>query len=390
MKKRLAVILHEIWHPGETFIRRHVEELLPGGAVVVALAVRQGCKPEFPVLKLDPDPGSFADHALRLARKLRLSPRYPSKAPFNRSQEKRLRSFLENHGVEVVLGQYMDSSLRFLPVAKRLGVPFYVHAHGYDISRSLRDPYWVRRYSEYNDASAVIVVSESVKRRLTAIGIREEKIAVIPCGVDLPSQSVLPPRRTGTKVLAVGRMVAKKAPLLTLAAFRIAHEARPALRLDFIGHGELLSAASCFVRDAGLGAAVSLLGFQPPPVVRQKMMEADVFVQHSVVDPATGDEEGLPVAILEAMSCRLPVVSTRHAGIPEAVIEGQTGLLVDEGNIEGMAERIISLADNDTMRRSMGDAAWQRAKDLFTWESERASLLRLLKLDTEQSIQATL
>ena len=62
------------------------------------------------------------------------------------------------------------------------------------------------------------------------------------------------------------------------------------------------------------------------------MEAADVLIQHSVVDPATGDEEGLPVAILEGMGCGLPVVATRHAGIPESVVEGETGMLVDEGD----------------------------------------------------------
>jgi len=108
------------------------------------------------------------------------------------------------------------------------------------------------------------------------------------------------------------------------------------------------------------------------------MDEADIFVQHSMTDPETGDEEGLPVAILEAMSAALPVVSTRHAGIPEAVVDGSTGYLVNEGESAAMAERLIILARNHDLREPLGAAGWARAKEHFTWDRERASLLHIL------------
>ena len=380
MSARLAFVLHHIWHPNETFIRRQVEGLLPGAVAAVAQGILAGCKPDFPVLKLDPDPGSAGDFTLRLLRKLQLVSRCPSKLPLNRLQDWRIRSFFKKQRVVAVLGQFMDSSLRFLPLASRLGIPFYVHAHGYDISKSLRDPYWAVGYREYNDSAGVIVMSKSVKARLVAIGILGELVHVIPYGVDVPPQPPLHPMRCGIKVLAVGRMNAKKAPLLTLEAFRIAHRACPDLHLDFIGDGEMFLAASRFVQESHLAEAVSLLGLQDHAVVRRKMKEADMFVQHSIVDPATGDEEGLPVAILEAMASGLPVVSTRHAGIPEAVLDGKTGLLVEEGDVKSMAERIVELGADYAMRRKLGDAAWQRAKDYYTWERERESLLRVLKL----------
>src|SRR5690606_2027114 len=96
--------------------------------------------------------------------------------------------------------------------------------------------------------------------------------------------------------------------------------------------------------------------------------------------PGTGDEEGLPVAILEAMASGLPVVSTRHAGIPEAVIEGTTGYLVDEGDTAGMAAHVVRLARDAELRRRMGHAGWQRALQSFSWPRERARLLELLGL----------
>jgi glycosyltransferase involved in cell wall biosynthesis len=110
------------------------------------------------------------------------------------------------------------------------------------------------------------------------------------------------------------------------------------------------------------------------------MRDADMFLQHSITDPATGDEEGLPVAVLEAMANALPVVATRHAGIPEAVLEGATGYLVDEGDTASMADRIVALARDADRRRNMGRAGWQRAGENFSREKERAALLNILGL----------
>src|SRR5207247_4061449 len=122
-------------------------------------------------------------------------------------------------------------------------------------------------------------------------------------------------------------------------------------------------------------------GGQPNEVVQRLMRDADIFVQHSITDPDTGDAEGLPVSILEAMAHGLPVVSTRHAGIPEAVSDGVSGYLVDEGDTAGMAERIVALIRSADLRHRMGDAGWRRAKEDFSWERERSALLRILGLE---------
>jgi len=84
------------------------------------------------------------------------------------------------------------------------------------------------------------------------------------------------------------------------------------------------------------------------------------------------------VAILEAMAHALPVVATRHAGIPESVQETKTGLLVDESDIVSMAEHIVTLARDEALRRSMKLAGWQIARENFTWEREREELLKVL------------
>jgi glycosyltransferase involved in cell wall biosynthesis len=175
-------------------------------------------------------------------------------------------------------------------------------------------------------------------------------------------------------------MVAKKAPILTLDAFRRAAKHCPELRLDYIGAGALLPAARQFIHAFALQDKVFLHGSQTNDVVREFMRHADIFIQHSMVDSDSGDEEGLPVAILEGMADALPVISTLHAGIPEAVIDGTTGYLVSEGDSDAMAQWINFLARQPDRRKEMGRAGWERARELFSWERERTALLHILGL----------
>jgi glycosyltransferase involved in cell wall biosynthesis len=228
-----------------------------------------------------------------------------------------------------------------------------------------------------NNAAAIVTPSQYSARRLYEIGIRPDLITVIPYGITMPEPPAKAEPRDGTRLVAVGRLVEKKAPITTLAAFARARQAMPALTLDIVGDGPLMPKARKFVATNSLTKAVTLHGALPNPQTLSILAEADIFVQHSVTD-RSGDEEGLPVAILEAMARGLPVVATRHAGIPEAVVDGTTGLLVDEGDSHAMAQAILDLAASRGMRGSFGAAAAARARDRYTWERERGDLLRLL------------
>jgi colanic acid/amylovoran biosynthesis glycosyltransferase len=354
-------------------------DLLPGRTVAVARSARgDGCGAwtvDCPMLVLDELSGAWGGRMRRVARKMGM--------PVADNSLRAVERFLKKHKVQVFLGEYMDQSLKWLPVVQELGIRFFVHAHGYDVSLTLRDPEWRRQYLAYNHCGGIITVSEVSKMRLVNMGIAESKVHVIPCGVDVPAEAKEKASNECVRCLAVGRMSAKKAPILVLDAFRRALETFPRMYLDYVGAGELLPAVRQFIRAFNLGERVTLHGGRPHGDVQRLMNEADVFVQHSVADPETGDEEGLPVAILEAMAKSLPVVSTRHAGIPEAVVDGSTGYLVDEWDSVAMGEKIAILARDPGRRRHLGIAGWEHAKKHFTWDRERADLLRTLGLESE-------
>ena len=124
--------------------------------------------------------------------------------------------------------------------------------------------------------------------------------------------------------------------------------------------------------------AVTFLGAQPPTVVRQEMRQARCFVQHSVTAESNGDSEGTPVGILEAGASGLPVVSTRHAGILDVVIDEETGLLVDERDVAGMALRMRRMLDDPDLAARLGQAARTRIKRHFSMEQSIGRLWNII------------
>src|SRR4029079_1004788 len=96
--------------------------------------------------------------------------------------------FLRDQGVQVIMGEYLSWSLPWLDVAQSIGIPFFAHAHGFDVSMNLREAKWRSEYKRFNRSAGVITVSEISKVRLVELGLDERRIHVIPCGVDVPLQ----------------------------------------------------------------------------------------------------------------------------------------------------------------------------------------------------------
>jgi glycosyltransferase involved in cell wall biosynthesis len=153
----------------------------------------------------------------------------------------------------------------------------------------------------------------------------------------------------------------------------------PELTLDIVGDGPLMEGILDAVAKWRLESKVRVHGAISNQKVQELLANSDIFVQHSVVDPETGDEEGMPVAILEAMAAGLPVVSTLHAGIPEAVENGVSGFLVSERDTAKMAQRIVAIARTSGLGAEMGRRGWQIAKERFTWDRERRELSAILE-----------
>jgi len=350
----------------ETFIQAHVNRLpatvleLYGGSLP---RYQRGAKPLLPAMQNIVDKG--------LGRIMRTYQGYFTNRTLGR--------FLEQNGVDVVLAEYGTTGVALRQVCPAANVPLVVHFHGFDAyQRSIIEGPG-RHYPElFEIASALIAVSRDMVRRLLDLGAPREKIYYNPCGVDMTLFSGSDPASAPPLFLAVGRFVDKKAPQVTLLAFSRVSESVPEARLIMIGNGPLWKSCKRLAHELGIVKAVEFHGPRPHAEIARTMQRARAFVQHSVI-PSDGDSEGSPVVVLEAGASGLPVISTRHAGIPDIVIEGETGLLVDEGDDLGMAQAMIQVAEDDALAARLGKAARDRIGSKFTMDKSINNLWLILE-----------
>jgi len=288
-----------------------------------------------------------------------------------------LKRFLRKYCIGFVLAEYGPVGAMIQDACYSVGVKLVVHFHGYDASHQKTVEKFKNYYLKFNkQASNVIVVSQLMQRRLQDMGIQEEKFLLNPYGVDttffefneVSDEEVF---------IAVGRFTAKKSPLTTIKAFSRVLETHPNATLVMIGDGELRDDVHKLVGELSLQNAVLLKGILSPEEIRIELRKARCFVQHSVTS-ADGDQEGLPVSILEAMSTGLPIVSTRHAGIPEAVIHDENGFLVEEGDEEGMAVFMKELLAKDELPKKMGRRSREIILERFSQQRQIGNLVQLL------------
>lgn len=357
---RVCVVKNNYLTLTETFIQVHVAGL---GAEVI-----HGQPP-----RLVGRGGRRAPAALRLAG--RVFRRVSGPSGRQRGLTLEYASLLRATRADVVLAEYGTTGAAMWRACEAEDLPLVVHFHGYDASRTAVLERYADEYREMFDyASAVVVVSRAMRDRVVGLGAPAEKVVLNPCSVDLGAFSAGAPDQAPPTFLAVGRLVEKKAPHLLVLAFADVRRKVPEARLRIVGEGELMGVVADLVTGLGLGEAVDLLGAQPHEVVRQEMQRARAFVQHSVV-AADGDSEGTPVSVLEAAASGLPVVSTSHAGIPDAVADGQTGFIVAERDVPGMAARMLDLARDPDLAARLGAAGRERVSALYG-QALRMSRLR--------------
>jgi colanic acid/amylovoran biosynthesis glycosyltransferase len=178
-------------------------------------------------------------------------------------------------------------------------------------------------------------------------------------------------------IVAVGRLIAKKGFVDLLRACRLLVEREKSFRCEIIGEGPLEQELREQIAQLDLQSCVELPGAKPQHEIREHLAAATAFVLPSVIDP-DGGMDNLPTVIMEAMAAGLPVVSTSIGGIPEMVIENETGFLVPPDDVAALAGAIERLLDDIGLARRFGERGFQRASELFSIEKNVRELLTLL------------
>jgi colanic acid/amylovoran biosynthesis glycosyltransferase len=181
-------------------------------------------------------------------------------------------------------------------------------------------------------------------------------------------------------IVAVGRLIAKKGFADLIRACRSLMERGKSFRCEIIGEGTLEEELREQIAQLDLQGCVELPGAKPQHEIREHLAAATAFVLPSVIDP-DGGMDNLPTVIMEAMAAGLPVISTVIGGIPEMVIQNETGFLVPPGDASALAGAIERLFDEIGLAQRLGERGFQRAKELFSIEKNVRSLLALIDPD---------
>lgn len=272
-------------------------------------------------------------------------------------------------GVELAVGHFGPVGTTVMPLALANRIPAATIFHGYDVSMLLRDPVWVERYRGLADLGLhAICISDAGRRRLRAIGWPARQIDVIHLGVDTTRMAVSPrrPRLADEpiRLLMVARLVPKKGVDVAVRAMAGLKTSGVTATLTVIGEGPGQVALQELTHALGLADVVSFAGARRHDEVLEAMASADVLLQCSVTAP-DGDQEGIPVSLMEAQARGVPVVATRHSGIPELVVHGRTGLLVEEHDAEGLASAVGTLASDPALARRLAAAGRRRVERHF-------------------------
>jgi glycosyltransferase involved in cell wall biosynthesis len=256
----LAIFAPSFGNLSETFIADHARHLAPGRTVLVSQDGRGSAGYGYPVLAhVAPGFTAFGPLDAKLKDlRFRLRRRFGPALAFD--DRMRLTAFLKEQGVTVVLAEFGSTGVLAADVCAALGLPLHVYFYGVDASANLRHAGIRRRYRHlWPRAAGVVCISRYLADRLVeTTGLPERLVEVIPCGVDpaLFSPAASEPGR----VLALGRLVEKKAPHLTVRAFAAAAAAHGHAHLDMVGDGPLRSQVEAAVAETGMGDRITLHG----------------------------------------------------------------------------------------------------------------------------------
>jgi glycosyltransferase involved in cell wall biosynthesis len=260
------------------------------------------------------------------------------------------------HGVAMAaLALSMSTELAKPPLVASRRVDF--HIKGNALSR------W-----KYRQVDCFICASEAIRTMVIGDGVPAVRVVTVHEGIDLDRVEAAPPAKLheelwlphGAPIVGnVAALVPHKGQRHLIEAAAIVVKAEPDARFVIAGEGELRSAIEKQIKERNLEKHVFLAGFRPD--VLSVLKAFDIFVMSSIT-------EGLGTSLLDAMACSKPIVATIAGGIPEVVLDGKTGLLVEPRDHEAMAAAIVTLLRDARARQAMGAAGALRVRERFSAE----------------------
>lgn len=354
MKPKILIVVNKDepeLQASETFLHAHICGL---PTTVDALIGNPGMRKNYHTGKFLVRQGFFF-------RGLRKIERLIKRIDVKRQDSLELADYIRRNDIDIVLAEYGSTAVSVISACKMSNAPLVVHFHGWDAYSN----YMINAYGHdykmvFEYATVIVAVSKHMRRQLITLGAPVNKTFYNPCGADIKHNKTAVPMKAGKRFIMVGRLTPKKAPLISIQAFFKVYKNHPDSSLDIVGDGPLMGEVQAKIAELGISCAVNIHGSQSHEYVVEQLAQSACFIQHSVV-AEDNDHEGTPVGILEAMVMALPIVSTRHAGILDVIEDEETGYLVDEYDIDAMANRMNEVIHNIDAASEMGLRARKKA-----------------------------
>ena len=276
------------------------------------------------------------------------------------------QSVLKSQPLDLIHAHFAIDGLYALKLAQKKGIPLVTTLHGFDVTVSNKDllasrsPAWINyllhQHKVKSQGDKFICVSDFIARQALQHGFPESKIIQHYIGIDVNKYQPRAKEDDQGIILHVARLVEKKGTAVLINAVKQVKLLNPDVKLVIIGEGPLLDGLKAQVTSLGLDQTVTFTGALPHVDVMAWMRKASMLVLPSIT-AKTGDAEGLGMVLLEAAVTGVPVIGTQHGGIPEAIIDEQTGFLVKERDDKQLAERISFLMKDEHKRFEMGKNA---------------------------------
>ena len=295
------------------------------------------------------------------------------------SEVRPILTVLERESCALLHVFFGNVAIHLLPLLRRCPIPFLVSFHGSDVAGSMASAAYSDFLSELFELAALVPCrSEQLAAKVARLGCPERKTrlmrTVLP---DLPFAARNPPGDGAWRILQAARLVPKKGLATAMHAFSLFHRTYPLATFQIAGAGPLEEDLRKLASDLGLEDHVEFLGFLSQAALGDLFFRSHIFLHPS--EDAGGDIEGVPNAMLEAMASGLPVVATRHGGIPEVIEDEKNGLLCDEKDAKAVASALLRLANDPDLRGRISLQASVSVRERFSEERQIRAIEEIYK-----------
>jgi colanic acid/amylovoran biosynthesis glycosyltransferase len=352
-------------------IYRQITGLKQCTPVVIAQKRENAARYPFECLRIIPKPRT---HFLRRFwfRQLRSKPWQISDA-----EVRELLSVLSETGARLLHIYFGHIGVHLLPLIRAWKNPSIVSFHGADVMVDMNKPaYREATLQMLNAVTLVLVRSESLRHAVVDLGCDPKKVEIQRTGIPLeefPFRERAVPKDGEWQFVQAGRLIEKKGLPVTVRAFSTFLKQHPNARLTIAGEGPLLSELQKFVSESGIAERVSFTGFVSQEQLREIYYRAHIFL-HPSQTGCDGNQEGVPNSMLEAMATGLPVFATEHGGIPEAIENGVSGVLVSERDDEALARALLNGVQNPDLLSQFARAGAEAVRKNFDLSTQTQRL----------------